>query len=427
MPIPSTRLLFLRLNGVFIIAFFLAGCASRLDSRLSYVGERQLGVASPAFLRSMQALGHSDFTDGNRVDLLQNGGTIFPAMLQAIAHARRSIDFENYIFWPDALGRRFIDALTARARAGVRVRLLLDGFGSRKMSPYFIDRLRAAGCRVAWFRPLLLHTLERADYRTHRRILVIDGRLGFTGSVGIAAIWNGHAQDPDHWRDTQVRIRGPAVGRLQAVFAEDWQEATGQVLVGERYYPRLAPAGTLRAQVVSSSPWKTGVPTLRMVMDVAILAARHSIYITNSYFLPDQQMLNHLIAARERGVDVRILVPGAWTDVDFLQPLSRASYGPLLKAGVKIYEYQPTMMHSKTMVVDGLWSTVGSSNFDNRSFSLNNEANLCIYDPAFAARMEKVFFQDLAKSRRIRYADWLRRSPWERFKAMLVAPIGAEL
>lgn len=427
MPTLGTHGLFLRLNGVLIVMLFLAGCAHRLDSRLSYVGDRQLRVASPVFLRSMQAVGRNDFTGGNRLELLQNGGAIFPAMLQAIAQARHSIDFENYIFWPDALGRRFIDALAARARAGVRVKLLLDGFGSRKMSPYFIDRLRAAGCQVAWFRPPLLHALERVDYRTHRRILVIDGRLGFTGSVGIAAIWNGHAQDPDHWRDTEVRIQGPAVAQLQTVFAEDWQEATGQVLLGERYYPRLTPLGAARAQVVGSSPWKTGVPTLRMVMDVAILAARRSIYITNSYFLPDQKMLRHLIAARERGVDVRILVPGAWTDVDFLQPLSRASYGPLLKAGVKLYEYQPTMMHSKTMVVDGLWSTVGSSNFDNRSFSLNNEANLCVYDRAFAGRMEAVFLRDVARSRRVRYADWLGRSVWERFKAALVTPIEAQL
>ncbi|MFZ5659053.1 MAG: cardiolipin synthase [Pseudomonadota bacterium] len=416
-------------RGLMILLACLAagGCAHRVDGRLHYVTPAPAGVHAPEFRRAAEALGQAEIIDGNQVELLQNGDEIFPTMLRAIAQARHTINFETYIFWSGKVSQRFADALAERARAGVQVNVLLDAVGSRKISPQQLAQMEAAGCQVAWFHPARLRTMGRLNDRTHRRILVVDGRVGFTGSVGIADPWRGRAQSPDHWRDTQVRVTGPAVARMQAAFAEDWQEATGRVFAGDAYYPPLSRTADHPVQVVKSSPAGSGAPTIRMLFDLAIRSARQSIYIANSYFLPDRLAIQELVAARRRGVEVKILVPGRWIDVGVVQAVSRESYGPLLAAGVEIYEYQPTMMHVKAMVVDGVWSSIGSANFDNRSFAINNEMNLNVYSRDFAIELEGAFFADLAESRPVTAREWLERSAWQRFKGAVLAPIEAYL
>ena len=421
----NARLLILLLFGALLA--LLQGCAHRLDGHVRLGTPLPHGLQQAAFQRAAEGIGQSPILPGNRVDILNNGQMIFPAMLDAIGQAKSSIDLESYIFWSDSVGRQFAKVLMERARAGIQVRVLLDAVGSRKLGADLLESMRAAGCQVVWYRPAALRTLGRVNDRTHRRILVVDGRTGFTGSVGIADPWRGKAQSPDHWRDTQVRITGPVVAQLQAAFAEDWQEATGEALLGPAIYPELQATGDDRAQIVSTSPSGAATPRLRLLFEMAARSARKSIYIANSYFVPDEGLINALSDAASRGVDVRILLPGPYIDVPVIQPLSRERLGKLLRAGVKVYEYQPTMLHSKYMVVDGAWSSLGSSNLDNRSFALNNEINIQVYGPQFGQQLERVFFADLAKSRRYGLADWERRSAWQRLQSGLLSILTPDL
>ncbi|MEK8090011.1 phospholipase D-like domain-containing protein [Thermithiobacillus plumbiphilus] len=415
----SSRLLVLLLCGGLLA--LLQGCAHRLDGRVRLGAPLPHGLEQAAFQRAAAGIGHAPILSGNRVDILNNGQMIFPAMLDAIGQAKSSINLESYIFWSDGVGSLFAEALSERARAGVQVRVLLDAVGSRKLGADLQEKMRAAGCQVVWYRPAALRTLGHVNDRTHRRILVVDGRAGFTGSVGIADPWRGKAQSPDHWRDTQVRITGPLVAQMQAAFAEGWQEATGEALLGPAIYPELAATGSDRAQIVSTSPLGAATPRLRLLFELAIRSAQKRIYIANSYFVPDAALLDALGQAARRGVDVRILLPGAYIDVPFIQPISRARLGRLLRDGVKVYEYQPTMMHSKYMVVDGVWSSLGSSNLDNRSFASNNELNVQVYGQSFARGLEAVFLADLAKSRVYGLTDWQARSSWQRLQARLLS------
>jgi cardiolipin synthase len=368
-------------------------------------------------------------TSGNRLELLENGNAIFPAMLAAIASARRTVNFEAYIFFSDGVGARFRDALAERAAHGVAVRVLLDAVGSssRRLKASDIDLMRRAGCRVEFFHSTKPWTVWVFNHRNHRRVLVVDGTVGFTGGVGFADQWDGDADSPKHWRDTQVRVVGPAVRGLQRAFQENWSEVTGEALVGDEFFPALPQAGESSAAVVPSSPL-AAMSGAGRVYAISLAAAGREIWIANSYFLPDDATSGLLVAAAKRGVDVRVIVPSdAQNDVPATKAAGRSSFGPLLEGGVKIFEYQPTMFHLKTMVVDGIFSTVGSANFDDRSFHLNEEINLFVYDSAFAGVMKERFGRDQSRCRPYTYAMWKRRSLKTRVTEWLARPFRSEL
>jgi len=382
---------------------------------------------APTFLPS--ALPGAVLTSGNRLELLENGDAIFPAMLAAISSARKTVNFEAYIFWSDEVGTRFRDALAERAQQGVAVRVLLDAIGSpgKRTKASDVDVLRHAGCRVEFFHPIKPWMLWVFNHRNHRRVLVVDGTLGFTGSVGFADSWQGNADSKEHWRDTQLRVEGPAVRGLQRAFQENWSEVTGEPLVGDEFFPALLQPGTSAVAVVPSSPL-AAISGAGRVYSISLAAASKEIWIANSYFLPDEATSGLLVAAVKRGVDVRVIVPSdAQNDVPATKAGGRSSFGPLLAGGVKIFEYQPTMFHLKTMVVDGVFSTVGSANFDERSFHLNEEINLFVYDGAFAGQMEETYRRDLSRCRSYTYAMWRNRSLKKRVTEWLVTPFRSEL
>ncbi len=372
--------------------------------------DHHYGVAHPQFLRSMGVLLGPALVDGNRVETLLNGDEIFPAMLKAIRSAQRTITFETYIYWSGNIGREFADALAERARSGVKVHVILDWVGSQKMDEAALDELRAAGVEVGRYHPPRWYTLNRLNNRTHRKLLVVDGRIGFTGGVGIADKWNGHAQDPEHWRDTHYRVEGPVVAQMQAAFTDNWTKITGKVLHTANYFPTLTPAGTKLAQVFQSSS-EGGAESMHLMYLLSIAAASKTIDISMAYFVPDDIARDTLVAALRRGVRIRIIVPGPHTDAIVVSDASRADWGELLQHGAQMYEYQPTMYHCKVLVIDELWTSVGSTNFDSRSFRLNDEANLNVYDAEFARRQVANFNEDLKHSRRVTYEEWLDR-PW---------------
>jgi cardiolipin synthase len=359
---------------------------------------------------------------GNRVLGLDNGDEIFPAMLGAIRGAQSTITFETYIYWSGTIGRQFADALSERARAGVHVHVLLDWVGSNKMDASLLQAMAASGVRIRRYHPIHWYTLTRLNNRTHRKLLVVDGRVGFTGGVGIADPWLGHAQDRDHWRDSHYRVEGPAVGQMQAAFMDNWMEAEGEVLHGPAYFPALAPVGGSGAQVLSSSA-AGGSENVRILYLLSIAAARRNVRLSMSYFVPDDLAVQTFVAARRRGVTVEMIVPGPEIDAEIVRRASRARWGALLRAGVRIHEYQPTMFHCKVMIVDDRWVSVGSTNFDDRSFRLNDETNLNVLDPAFAATQIAAFEEDKARSREITLQAWedrpLREKLWERAAALL--------
>jgi cardiolipin synthase len=364
--------------------------------------------------------------DGNRVEALRNGDEIFPSMLDAIRHAERTIDFESYIYWSGDIGRQFADTLSERARAGVTVHVLLDWVGSNKMDKALIDEMQAAGVNVRRYHEPRWYDLDKLNNRTHRKLLIADGRVGFTGGVGIAPEWTGHAQDRDHWRDTHFRAEGPVVAQMQAVFLDNWVKATGEVAHGAAYFPPLGPAGPSKAQVFSSSP-SGGSESMELMYLLAITAAERSVDLEMAYFVPDELARDAIVDAVRRGVRVRIIVPGEQVDTETVRHAGRALWGDMLQAGVEIHEFQPTMFHCKVMVVDELLTSVGSTNFDDRSFRLNDEANLNIYDEAFARRQVQIFEADLARSRRITYADWQQRPFVEKLWGYASRVLGPQL
>jgi cardiolipin synthase len=364
-------------------------------------------VGSEGFLRAAEALTQAPISRGNRAEILVNGDRIFPAMLGAIAAARHTVNLLTYIYWRGDMGSRFADAVCDRATAGVSCRVLLDAIGSVKMDPRLIERMRDCGVAVHRFRPPKPYAIRRGNNRTHRKLLVVDGTVGFTGGVGIADEWTGDAQDPGHWRDTHVRLEGPVVRGLQGAFSENWLEATGEVLAGEDDLPELGPIPGERAAMLSiRSSAGVGDTDLETLFFLTIAAARRSIDLTSAYFAPRPAFLTALGDAARSGVAVRVLVPGPHIDKDVVRHTARSVYGGLLEAGVRVFEYQPTMLHAKSMVVDGVWSTVGSANFDNRSFQLNDEAVVGVQDEAFAAALTEAFVRDLARSREITAEEW---------------------
>jgi cardiolipin synthase len=396
-----------------VLLFFanLSGAERKIERAIPHT----YATADSQFVRAMSGLLAPGFVPGNRVTSLSNGDEAFPAMLEAVRSARHTITFESYIYWSSRVAREFTDALAERARAGVRTHLLLDWAGSQKASPADLDRMREAGVEIVLYRPLRWYTLDRLNHRTHRKLLIVDGRVGFTGGVGIADQWLGHAQDRDHWRDAQFEVEGPVVAQLQSAFMDDWFETKGVVLDGPGYFPNLDLRGPALAQALKSSP-SGGSASLRLMYLLGIASATRSILIANSYFVPDRMTVGMLVEARRRGVDVEIVVPGPILDAQVVRRASRATWGPLLEAGVKIYEYQPTMYHAKLMIVDDLWVSVGSTNLDDRSFRLNQEANLNVLDARFGAEQAKLFAEDRARSRRITLDEWRHRGLWQRIQ-----------
>lgn len=369
-------------------------------------------VSSPEFRWVMSSVLTPSLVEGNRVEPLVNGTEIFPAMLAAIRSARETITLETYIFWSGSIGQEFTEALRERARRGVRIKVLLDWLGSQVNDDLW-EEMETSGIEIRRYNEPAWYTLEQMNNRTHRRLLVVDGRIGFIGGAGIADKWTGDAQDPEHWRDTHFRVEGPVVTQLQSAFIDNWIAATGEVLHSIDYLPRVEAVGGSPAHVFKSSPGG-GSKSMQLMYLMSIAAATKSIDLSAAYFVPDEVAVRELVAALKRGVRVRIVMPGPHMDMAVVRRASRAKWGSLLEAGAELYEYQPTMYHVKAMVVDGLWVSVGSTNFDSRSFSINDEANLNVYDAALARRQTGIFENDLAHSRRVTLDEWRGRSWWTR-------------
>ncbi len=371
--------------------------------------DHEFSVDDEEFLTTMAGSTGIPFFEGNAIEILNNGDEFYPAMLKAIARAQCSVTIEAYIYWAGDIGRRFAAALAERASAGICVKILLDAVGSSTIGDEILEVLEKGGCQLAWYNPARPYSIGRFNHRTHRKSLIIDGRIAFTGGAGIADHWMGHAEDGQHWRDIQIRMEGPAVVPLQTGFAHNWLQSTGEIVTGFEFYPALdGRAGNLAVQTILSSP-ETGASTARTFYYLSIAAARRSIFIANPYFVPDQGAIDLLVAAKGRGVDVRVMVAGIHNDNWMAQLNSVRLYGPLLKAGIDIFEYNHTMLHQKTMVVDGVWSTVGTTNFDSRSFAHNEENNVCFSDVTLARKLEGIFTQDMQGCERISLEKWRNR------------------
>jgi cardiolipin synthase len=378
--------------------------------------ERRYSVRSPEFQLAVGHLLGPQIVEGNRVESLLNGDQIFPAMIEAIRGAKRSITFETFVYWDGRIGEEFTEALAEKARAGVPTHVVIDWFGSLRINRSFVDRMKEAGVelnlyhQLAWYNPSRWRALTDVEDRTHRKILVVDGKIGFTGGVGIADEWTGNAESPQHWRDTHFRVTGPVVLQLQSAFMDNWLETGGQLLLGEAYFPKPAHTGTLRAQAFKGSP-EEATQDVELMYRLAIVTARESIKLESAYFVPDPGTIKALAEAAKRGVKVQVIVPGEYNDSATVKASSPALWGELLEAGVEIHRYQPTMIHCKVLIVDDAFASVGSTNFDNRSFQLNDEVNLNVFDERFAAEQARIFANDLARSKRYTYEDWKSR-PW---------------
>lgn len=363
---------------------------------------------SPRFVEWTSTFLNTPIFEGGTAVILQNGDAFYPPMLEAIRHAKDTVNFEVYIFEPDEIGRQFMDAFKERARAGVEVRLLLDGFGGMKMTKRYRDELKEAGVVVTRFRPFSLRNLVRFFKRTHRRAIVIDGTTAFTGGAAVSKKWKGNVGTPHEWRDSMTQVTGPLVAGVQSAFATNWVYCTGEVLAGPRFFPEMKRgSGPIGLSVVSSP--SDALQPIRLLFWVSYINARKRLWICNSYFIPDSRLREALIERAQSGVDSRILVPGNHTDAVPVQWAGRSYYEQLLKAGVRIFEYEAAMMHAKTTVVDGMWAIVGSANLDERSMELNEENVLGISDRDFARAIEEGLTADFEKSREIKLEEWRKR------------------
>jgi cardiolipin synthase len=385
--------------------FFFTGCARSHSFKAPLEPRAAIGTA--AFRQEIGNLLGPPFTGGNRITTYSNGNEIFPAMLRAIRSAKSTITFETFVFEKGDVPEAFANALAERARAGVKVHVIVDAHGARKSREYHA-MWRDAGVQLQKYHPLLYWDLRRYNNRTHRKLLVVDGKVGFIGGVGIADQWAGNADSPNHWRDNHYRIDGPAVAQLQAAFAENWLRTAEEVLHGPEYFPPLPNAGSVQGSVFYSSP-RHGAIDVPIMYHLAIASARRSLLIENAYFVPDHDTLEALTAAAKRGVHVEILVPGRHIDQKAVRRASRKRWKNLLEAGVQLFEYQPTMIHSKLLIADGLFVSIGSANFDNRSLHLNDEANFNVLDSRFAAEQTRIFERDRAKSVRITLQNYRDR------------------
>ena len=388
--------------------------------------EHRYAVSDPQFRREMSVLLGPSITSGNHVTALQNGDETFPSMLEAIRGAQQSVTFETYIYWSGEIGATFAAALAERARAGIPVAVTIDWVGSLKMDSALLKQMEDAGVRVKRYRPLRWYNLGRLNNRTHRKLLVVDGRIAFTGGIGIADHWLGHGQDPDHWRDSHFRVEGPAAAQFQAAFNDNWIKTTGEIVGGASHFPSLAPSGEMDAQLFMASP-AGGSASMHLMYLMSVAAAASTIDLAASYFVPDDLLISAIIAARKRGVRVRIIVPGPHLDSETVRIASKAEWGALLREGVEVHVYQPTMMHAKMLIVDTLLVSVGSTNFDIRSFRLNDEASLKVYDRDFALAMTKVFEADLVPTVRYTTAMWEARPFSEKLIEKVLLPIKSQL
>jgi cardiolipin synthase A/B len=369
-------------------------------------GQEGLDIGSDEFMRAAETLTGAPISTGDDVELLINGDQIFPAFLETIAGAEHTLNLVTYVYWRGDIAREVASALAAKAQAGVEVNVVLDAVGSARMERDVLRTMSEGGVRCARFRPPKPYAWRRLNNRTHRKVLVADGSVGMTGGLGIAEEWTGNAEDPEHWRDTHVRVRGPIVRGLQGAFAENWLEATGEVLVGPHHLPDLERTDHGGPMQVVRSSATVGDTEMEALYFLAIASAGRSIELTAAYFAPRPAFVDALCDAAQRGVDVRVLVPGPHIDKGFVRVAGRAVYDELLACGVRIFEYQPTMLHAKTMVVDEVWSSVGSVNFDNRSFQLHDEATLCVQSERFAALLHEQFERDLEVSDEMEPGRW---------------------
>ena len=392
--------------GTAAVCLTLSACTL---ARPHYAPAPDVSIDRPTFGRTLEGQADAELVHGNRAQVLLNGDEIFPAMLAAIRQAKVTITFANFIYEKGDIAREMAEALAERCRAGVGVNVLLDAVGSENMPKAYKDTMKRSGCHVASYHSLNPLALKRINHRNHRRVLVVDGRIGFTGGTGVGEKWTGNGRGRDHWRQTDVRVEGPIVRQIQSAFAENWRDATGVLLSGDAYFPEIRARGRLVAQTIKSSP-ASGAADAYLLFLLAIEGARSSILLTNPYIVPDGTMTDAIVRAVKRGVDVSILTAGvADTTLDRLvREASHAHFGRVLDAGAKIYEYGPALLHAKTMVVDGRWVSIGSANLDNRSFNLNNELNLAFMDRALAARMTEVFREDLKYAKPVGYDDWRR-------------------
>jgi cardiolipin synthase len=415
-------LITLLLTGLVLMA---AANLATTEKRLLYRPRRLYTSGDPDFRRALGILLGPPLVPGNKITTLVNGDQIYPAMLNAIRTAQTNITFETFVF-RDTVGATFVQELSNAARRGVQVHMLLDWLGSRTMDQHLLQAARAAGCDLHVYHPPSWYHLGRLNNRTHRKLLVVDGRIGFTGGVGMGIEWKDGLRGMPAWRDSHFKAEGPVVAQMQAVFVDNWIKATGRVLHGAEYFPRLAPAGDMDAQMFGSSP-VGGSESMHLMVLLALTAARTSIDIENAYFVPDKLTVEALCSAARRGVRIRIVVPGRYTDARLGRWAAQGLYGALLEAGIHIYEYQPTMMHCKVLVIDGVWSSMGSANFDDRSFRLNDEANLNVFSEELARRQIELIDADILKSRRMVLKNWRNRKLARRVNERLALLLRSQL
>ena len=353
---------------------------------------------SPEFRQAAGSLLGPNFVPGNNISTLVNGNQIFPAMLGAIRSTKRSISLETYVFQDGEIARQFTDALAERAQSGVKVHAILDAQGTQKMGRQNLERLRDAGVEVAKYHSIFWPDPRRYNNRTHRKLLIVDGKIGFVGGVGIADVWTGNADSPQHWRDNHYQVTGPVVAQLQATFVTSWLKIRGEVLHGADYFSPLASTGPYLAQAIRSGARNENLDLMYLL---AIASAKTTLRIENAYFLPDDLMRKELTEAAKRGVKVEVVVPGKKIDQKLVRLASKRHWPELIRAGLKIFEYQPTMVHVKLMIVDDIFVSVGSGNFDNRSIRLNDEANLDVLDRNFAAQQSHLFESDKKQCREV--------------------------
>jgi cardiolipin synthase len=356
-------------------------------------------------LPSIAGATHGELLPGNKVELLQNGDGFFPPLLAAIAAAKETVHLESYVWWKGKICEDVAEALARKAEQGVEVRVLLDASGSSRMDKKLLARMKDAGVKLAKYRPLRFSNLARVNSRDHRKIVVVDGRVGFVFGHGIADEWLGHGEDRKHWRDTGARLEGPIVGALQSAFTENWVEETGEVLVGDRFFPKLQPAGSIAAHLAYHFNHGS-VSAVDLLYRIAFASAQKELWIQNPYLAPDPEMLDLIAEAAERGVDVRVMLPGEVTDAQIVRHAGHRHFANLLRRGVRLFGYQRTLNHQKVMIIDGLWSHLGSTNLDNRSFESNDEVSLGVVDADIAAQLRSAFEEDLRSCKEIRLEDW---------------------
>ena len=403
---------------VLLVAIMLVGLLSltRGATVRTVIAEGDRGgppeVSDPLFPHSIELFTGTHIEPGNKVEILLNGEGTYPKLWQDIASAKKTLTVQLYYSQPGAVADTMAKYLSERARAGVRVLLLLDAFGSQPLSKDWVKGLENSGVEVAWLRPLKWYTLHKATQRSHVRVVVVDGRVGYTGGFGLADYWLGDGRHAEQWRESNVRFYGPTVAALQAAFASGWAETTGELLTGDLFFPPVAfeDRGNINAGLMHSLPTIGSTPAERFLA-LTIAGSRKTLYISNSYFVPNADFCNLLISAARRGVDVRVLTVSKETDVKTTWYAGRALYETLLAGGVKIYEYQPAMMHAKTIVVDGLFAVVGSMNFDNRSIAFNNESQIVALDAGIGSEMDRIFLEDLKYSKEMKLEEF-RRRPW---------------